>query len=61
MLLRLESVSKHYTLGTTLIRALDTISLQIEKGEFVAVMGPSCSGKSTFLQVATTNFWRYFS
>lgn len=53
MLLRLESVSKHYTLGTTLIRALDTISLQIEKGEFVAVMGPSGSGKSTFLQVAS--------
>lgn len=53
MLLRLKSVSKHYTLGTTIIRALDSVSVDIETGEFVAIMGPSGSGKSTFLQVAS--------
>lgn len=53
MLLRLKSVSKHYTLGTTVIRALDSVSVDIDSGEFVAIMGPSGSGKSTFLQVAS--------
>ena len=53
MLLTLESVSKHYTLGDTLIRALDGVSVSIDTGEFVAVMGPSGSGKSTFLQIAS--------
>ena len=53
MLLRLKSVSKHYTLGTTVIRALDAVSVDIDSGEFVAIMGPSGSGKSTFLQVAS--------
>ncbi len=53
MLLKLETVSKHYQLGDTKIRALDKISVEIDKGEFVAIMGPSGSGKSTFLQVAS--------
>ena len=53
MLLRLNSVSKHYQLGDTKIRALDDITVEIERGEFVAIMGPSGSGKSTFLQVAS--------
>ena len=53
MLLRLDTVSKHYTLGETRIRALDKVSVEIDEGEFVAIMGPSGSGKSTFLQVAS--------
>lgn len=53
MLLRLDTVSKHYTLGDTKIRALDKVSVEIDEGEFVAIMGPSGSGKSTFLQVAS--------
>jgi putative ABC transport system ATP-binding protein len=53
MLLRLEHISKHYTLGGQTIRALDDVSISIDAGEFVSIMGPSGSGKSTFLQVAS--------
>ncbi len=53
MLLELKNVSKVYTVGTEEIRALNQVTMNIEEGEFVAVMGPSGSGKSTFLQVAS--------
>lgn len=53
MLLNLQNVCKTYTIGDTIIQALDTVSVEIEEGEFVSVMGPSGSGKSTFLQVAS--------
>lgn len=53
MLLEIHRVSKHYRLGTNLIKALNEVSLEIEESEFLAIMGPSGSGKSTFLQVAS--------
>jgi len=53
MLLALTDVSKIYKIGGEEIRALNSISIQVEEGEFIAVMGPSGSGKSTFLQVAS--------
>jgi len=53
VLLQLENVSKHYQLGDTIIKALDEINLTVQVGEFVAIMGASGSGKSTFLQVAS--------
>ena len=53
MLLELENVSKTYHIGDDVIRALDHISIGVKEGEFVAIMGHSGSGKSTFLQVAS--------
>lgn len=51
--LELQNVNKNYTIGSNLIRALVDFSFCVEEGEFVAVMGHSGSGKSTFLQVAS--------
>lgn len=46
-----ENLEKHYGKGETGIRAIKDVSFNIEKGEFVAIMGESGSGKSTLLSV----------
>ena len=50
-LIRLESVTKYYSMGESIVKAIDGITLNIEKGDFVAVMGPSGSGKSTAMNL----------
>ncbi len=50
-LIEARNLTKVYSLGDVEVRALDGISTTIEKGEFVAIMGQSGSGKSTFMNV----------
>lgn len=50
-LIEIDGVTKHYRQGTTIVRALDGVSLTIEAGEFVAIMGQSGSGKSTLMNI----------
>jgi putative ABC transport system ATP-binding protein len=50
-LIRTRDVAKVYRVGDSLIRALDGVSIEIARGECLAVMGPSGSGKSTFMNV----------
>lgn len=50
-LIFLEDISRVYDTGDVQVRALDGVSLEIDEGEFVAVMGSSGSGKSTLMNV----------
>jgi putative ABC transport system ATP-binding protein len=50
-LIEARKLTKVYSLGDVEVRALDGISTTIEKGEFVAIMGQSGSGKSTFMNM----------
>lgn len=51
MLIRLENITKHYTVGVETIRALDGVDLSIGRNEYVAIMGTSGSGKSTLMNI----------
>ena len=50
-LIEFDHVCKYYQMGDTLVKAADHISMQINKGEFVAIVGQSGSGKSTCMNI----------
>lgn len=53
-ILKVDKIEKYYGSRSSLTKAIDNLSFQVEKGEFVAIMGASGSGKTTLLNVIST-------
>ena len=51
MIIRLQDITKHYQVGPEQIRALDGVNLEIDRNEYVAIMGTIGSGKSTLMNI----------
>ena len=50
-IITLDRITKNYYIGKIVVRALSTINMDIERNEYVAIMGPSGSGKSTLMNI----------
>ena len=50
-MINLENVTKSFTMGEEIIKALDNINFKVKKEEFVSIIGPSGSGKSTLMNI----------
>ena len=50
-ILKIDKIEKYYGNKSSLTKAIDNLSFDVEKGEFVAIMGASGSGKTTLLNI----------
>lgn len=50
-LIEMKNITKEYSVGDTTVKALDNVNVDINKGEFVAIVGQSGSGKSTLMNI----------
>ncbi len=50
-MINLKNINKSFFLGEETIRALDNVNFNVEKGEFISIVGPSGSGKSTLMNI----------
>ena len=49
--IRFQNVTREYKVGSNVIKALNSVNLEIRQGEFTVILGPSGSGKSTLLNL----------
>jgi putative ABC transport system ATP-binding protein len=50
-IIEIENVTRYYEMGPTTVKAVDGVSLSVEEGEFLSIIGPSGSGKSTLMNI----------
>jgi len=50
-IIQIIDIKKHYAIGNQIVKALNGVNIEIQKNEFVALMGPSGSGKSTLMNI----------
>ena len=50
-IIKLDNVCREYEMGNSIVKALDGINAEVNKGDFIIIVGPSGSGKSTMMNM----------
>ena len=50
-MIRVSKISRHYNVGKQIVKALDSITVNVKRNEYISFMGPSGSGKSTLMNI----------